>query len=108
MKFTQLKIGERFYYKNASYTKTGPIQATEDGSTNPQMIMRSAIVQTSAGEKEADPSGDKPMDRLRQTLGVYHSECKAILLETDISSKTDALDRLEIRYQELLQALNKT
>jgi hypothetical protein len=105
MKFTQLKIGERFHYKNADYTKTGPLQAIADGSANPQLIRRSAIVQTSSGQNAAQPLEHTTTDLLRQAFGAYHSECKSILLAAGTDPDSDLLDQLEIKYQLLLKEL---
>jgi len=103
MKFTQLKIGERFRYRNADYTKTGPLQAVEDGTASPRLIMRSAAVEPLAKAGKRVPTGTNPNTRLRQDIDLYHRECKAILQAAAVDAA--ALDRLEIHYQKLLQTL---
>ena len=106
MKFAQLEIGQRFRYRNADYTKTGPLQAVEDGANSAQLIMRSADVQIPAPQHESDPPLLSERDRLRRAIDLYHGECKAILRAT-AADPGDALGRLEMRYQALLQALEK-
>ncbi|MCP4286197.1 MAG: hypothetical protein GY792_17410 [Gammaproteobacteria bacterium] len=105
MKFNQLKIGQRFHYRSADYTKTGPLQAVAEGSANAQLIMRSASVKPLTAETETQPPAGSVTGLLHQALDTYHSECKALLQTADVD--TAALDRLEIRYQELLQILDK-
>ena len=101
MKFNQLKIGQRFHYRNADYTKTGPLQAVADGSSNSQLIIRAASVQPLNEEKGADPSRNENTNQLRQAIDKYHSECKAILRTT--TADADLINRLEMRYQELVR-----
>ncbi|MCU7878379.1 MAG: polysulfide reductase chain A [Candidatus Thiodiazotropha sp. (ex Lucinoma borealis)] len=44
MRFPQLKIGQRFEYQSKTYTKTGPLTASEEGTGASSMIRRSAKV----------------------------------------------------------------
>lgn len=44
MRFPQVKTGQRFTYQGMQYTKTGPLTASEEGSGEQRMIMRSAEV----------------------------------------------------------------
>ncbi|MCB1868035.1 MAG: hypothetical protein KDI43_05735 [Gammaproteobacteria bacterium] len=107
MKFTQLQIGERFHYKNALYTKTGPLQAVEDGSSNPQLIMRSAVVQAASEQKSAQPPEQHVKDRLREVVDSYHNECRSILQAADINPDSILFDHLEKQYQLLLKTVQE-
>lgn len=104
MKFSELKIGDRFRYRNAGYTKTGPLQAVEDGSTSAQLIMRSAIVLISTDQQE--PATGSDGDRLRQAIDAYHRECSAILASATVNPGSAQFNRLDELYQELLQILD--
>ena len=105
MKFSQLKIGDRFRYRDTGYTKTGPLQAIADGTSSAQLIMRSAIVQTAAEQKSSPPPRSSDSDQLRQAIDAYHSECKTILQATLTDPNSDALGKLEMQYRELLKIL---
>lgn len=105
MKFSQLKIGDRFHYRDTLYTKTGPLQATADGSSNAQLIMRSANVQLFDDRPEMSPAADSATQRLRQAIDDYHAECKALLAATTTDS--DALGRLEQLHADLLLVLKE-
>ena len=44
MRFPQLPIGRRFSYQGKTYTKTGPLTASEESTGKSQLIMKSAEV----------------------------------------------------------------
>jgi len=105
MKFSQLKIGDRFHYRDTLYTKSGPLQATADGSSSPQLIMRSANVQLFDGKSESPPAPNSATQRLRQAIDNYHAECKALLEAA--AADSEAVGRLEQLHGRLLQMLNE-
>ena len=44
MKFPHLPIGQRFSFKGKTYTKTGPLTASEENTGKNRLIMKSAEV----------------------------------------------------------------
>ena len=44
MRFPQLPIGQRFRYQGKVFSKTGPLTASEEGTGNSRLIMKSAEV----------------------------------------------------------------
>jgi hypothetical protein len=44
MRFPQLPIGQRFGYQGKTFTKTGPLTASEEGTGKSQLIKKSAEV----------------------------------------------------------------
>lgn len=44
MRFPHLPIGQRFSFKGKTYTKTGPLTASEEETGKSQLIMKSAEV----------------------------------------------------------------
>ncbi|MCB1872526.1 MAG: hypothetical protein KDI49_11085 [Gammaproteobacteria bacterium] len=106
MKFSQLKIGDRFHYRNADFTKTGPLQAVADGSSSAQLIMRSAEVRTLDEQAEPNSTGLSVREQLHQAIDGYHRACQALVLETPADT-AEALARLEVHYRELLQTMER-
>jgi len=104
MKFNQLKIGQRFHYRTADYTKTGPLQAVAEGSANAQLIMRSASVKPLTAEKETQPPAGSVTGLLHQALDTYHSECKALLQTADMD--TDEKDAKNDSSEQILTKHN--
>ena len=108
MKFSQIEIGASFYYRGLHYTKTGPLQATIAGTTNPQLIMRSAVVQSvDEVENAPAPASPSPHERLRRAIELYHNECKAVVMAVAADADSLALEQLEQNYRALLDTLEQ-
>ncbi len=95
MKFSLIKISQRFSYKGQNYTKSGPLQAVPDGSGNQKMIPRSAVVTLLDDEKKSTTT--KPKD-LRQAIEAYHQHCLSLVSDNEKPG-------LEMRYQAIVKKL---
>lgn len=110
MKFSQVKIGQRFRLDGQVYSKSGPLQAIQEGSDGHRMIMRSAAVTLLATEGEsASPAKEAPIDRaaLRQAVDRYHHHCQAILASVTSPLSSQADEQLTASYQELLKLIDR-
>jgi hypothetical protein len=107
MKFSQLKIGERFRYRGSSYVKTGPLQATGDGSSAAQMIMRAANVEPVDADGEPKRESASNLQRLRGAVSDYHESCCRILQEHCGAQAGQVGERLDAQYRQLIEALDR-
>ncbi|MCP3867274.1 MAG: hypothetical protein GY703_04090 [Gammaproteobacteria bacterium] len=107
MKFNQLSIGDRFIYNDLAFTKSGPLQAVAEGSSNPRLIPRSALVRPLDLEKPGERDfGTLDIRTLQAELEHYHQQCLAILTLPDGGSPSsgarEQLEKLHARMQQLL------
>ncbi len=59
MKFPHLPIGQRFRFQDKLYTKIGPLTASEEGSGNNRLMMKSAEVEPLDLQVETKPKGSR-------------------------------------------------
>ena len=57
MKFTHLKLGQRFRWHDAVFSKTGPLTAVAEADARTQMIPRSASILPIDGHSDMSVSG---------------------------------------------------
>ena len=94
MKFPQVSIGQRFAYQGRQYTKTGPLTASEEGTGQNRLIMKSAEVSLLDGPGGGQPQAQKrnySREEVETLLGDYRSALQKALLEA-VDAK-GALDR---------------
>lgn len=72
MKFSQLKMGDRFIYQGMELEKCGPLQAREKATGIERVIMRSAAVTPVNAQMEEQPDNSLCLDELKQALAHYH------------------------------------
>lgn len=110
MKFTQLKIGQRFRHKEKNYTKSGPIQAVEDGSSSQQMMMRSYSVELLDAENQPQTktTDQKQVDReaVRSAVEAYHQQCLATLKPLEATQAAETARQLTDAYRKIIQLLD--
>lgn len=95
MKFPQLPVGQRFGFKGKTYTKTGPLTASEEGTGKSQLIMKSA---------EVTPLDlfEKPMEQqerqfsegeVREMFASYREQLRKAFLEQADQQEGPLLDQ---------------
>jgi DnaJ-domain-containing protein 1 len=109
MKFSQLKIGQLFLYQGNRYTKSGPLQATLEGQTEPQMIMRAAQIEplevlTPTLQPKSD--ADQLKTEIIQALDSYHQAALSLITDNDATVAESQRRLLNEKYQQLLERLN--
>lgn len=104
MKFSQLSLGDRFIYKGAEYTKSGPLQATEKNTGNERTIMRAAPVEIPASpESEKKQQNENGAEKqIEVMLTTYHQACMKLITGPDDEEEKM---QLELQFKEILQAL---
>ncbi|MCU7851444.1 MAG: polysulfide reductase chain A [Candidatus Thiodiazotropha sp. (ex Monitilora ramsayi)] len=78
MRFPQVRTGQRFAYQGMQYTKTGPLTASEEGSGEQRMIMRSAEV--ALLDAEGKPEASTKQQYTRPELEVEIQRFKTSLV----------------------------
>ncbi|MCU7796830.1 MAG: polysulfide reductase chain A [Candidatus Thiodiazotropha sp. (ex Semelilucina semeliformis)] len=103
MRFPQVKTGQRFTYQGMQYTKTGPLTASEEGSGEQRMIMRSAEVAL------LDVTG-KPEKSTRQQYTRSELEAEIQRFKTSLASgvKAAAEDDGTLQLEQVLALIECT
>ncbi|MBL3590286.1 MAG: polysulfide reductase chain A [gamma proteobacterium endosymbiont of Lamellibrachia anaximandri] len=78
MKFPHLPIGQRFRFQDKLYTKTGPLTASEEGSGNSRLMMKSAEVEPLDLQVEKKPKGARSFSQ-QQVRGLFDQACRDLL-----------------------------
>ena len=83
MKFPHLPIGQRFSFKEKTYTKTGPLTASEEETGKSQLIMKSAeVTPLDLLEKPVDKQDRRFTGKeVRELLANDRKQLKRALLE---------------------------
>ncbi len=83
MKFPYLPIGQRFSYKEKTYTKTGPLTASEEGTGKSQLIMKSAeVTPLDLLEKPVEKQLRQfSANEVREMFANHHKQLRSALLE---------------------------
>lgn len=83
MRFPHLPIGQRFSFKGKTYTKTGPLTASEEATGNNQLIMKSAEVTPLELVEKPVNRQEKPFSEseVREMFTHYREELRSTLLE---------------------------
>ncbi|MCU7924039.1 MAG: polysulfide reductase chain A [Candidatus Thiodiazotropha sp. (ex Dulcina madagascariensis)] len=100
MRFPQLKIGQRFDYQGKTYTKTGPLTASEEGTGVGSMIRRSAKVTPLDGP--AAPAGQVKQRYSREEAAALCRDYKSRLAKA-LKQAADADGGLQI--EQVLSAI---
>lgn len=100
MKFSNLKIGQKFFYKGVELEKCGPLQAMEKNSGTERMIMRSASVELVVDTPSTQSSNTECLDELRQLLAAYHQICLSSPKATAAEEKS-----MQAAYQKVQQSV---
>lgn len=82
MRFPQLPVGQRFGYQGKTFTKTGPLTASEEGTGKSQLIKKSAEV--TPLELQVSPPEAKPQYS-RQEVAELCARYRAGLTEAVVA-----------------------
>ena len=104
MKFSDLEIGQIFFYKGMELEKSGPLQAMENATGNEKIIMRAAAVELLDAQPSDRLNKTASLDELKQALTAYHETCLS-LLQTQEEEQTEA--KIEAAYREVLQIVER-
>ncbi|MCW8902587.1 hypothetical protein [Sedimenticola sp.] len=104
MKFSDLEIGQKFFYKGMGLEKSGPLQAMESATGNEKIIMRAAAVELFDAQPSDRLNKTASLDELKQALTAYHETCLS-LLQTQAEEQTEAT--IEAAYREVLQIVER-
>ncbi|RDH82039.1 MAG: hypothetical protein DIZ78_16540 [endosymbiont of Escarpia spicata] len=75
MKFPHLPIGQRFRFQDKLYTKVGPLTASEEGSGNNRLMMKSAEVDPLDIQVEKKPKGARSFSE-QQVRRLFDQTCQ--------------------------------
>ncbi|MCB1759120.1 MAG: hypothetical protein KDI68_04965 [Gammaproteobacteria bacterium] len=102
MKFSQLQIGQRFRYRDRTYTKSGPLQAIAAGSSSAEMIMRAAMIEVVEGDDTSEKVASS-LQPLRDALGDYHR----IVQQCSGTEAAPLREQLDHAYRRLIGELER-
>jgi hypothetical protein len=110
MKFSNLKLGQKFLYKGMELEKSGPLQAVEKTSGTERLIMRSAPVELLTSARETGSGKVASLDELRQRLADYHQTCIALLRAAEAESEPmqAAYRNVQQSVEQLALLINRT
>ena len=104
MKFSQLPIGQQFEYLGNSYTKHGPLSASDSNGHN-KLIPRSADVTVSGNTitaKQSEPDKNISYAKLLTAFEEFYNVCMECVSDNNV-----AQDKLEKARGDFLRRLNK-
>lgn len=105
MKFSQLKMGDRFIYQGMELEKCGPLQALEKATGIERVIMRSAAVTPVNAQMEKQPNNNPCLDELKQALADYHR----LTLDLLGARQEPQLDKkLGEAYEEMIRLIERS
>jgi len=104
MKFSDLEIGQKFFYKGMELEKSGPLQAIENATGNEKIIMRAAAVEQLDAQPSDRSNKTVSLDKLKQALTAYHETCLS-LLQTQEEEQKKA--KIEAAYKAIQQVVER-
>lgn len=104
MKFSDLEIGQKFFYRGMELEKSGPLQAMESATGTEKMIMRAAAIELLSTQSTDGSNKTVSLDELKQALTAYHATCLS-LLQTQGEEQTEA--KIEAAYREIQQIVER-
>ncbi|MCW8889589.1 MAG: hypothetical protein OQL20_02870 [Sedimenticola sp.] len=102
MKFSQLKIGDRFVFKGTEFTKSGPLQAVELATGSEKTIMRAAPVALASDSTQKLNAPNTGYDKLEALIRRYHNVSMEQVAGQEEDNKREQLEAL---FVQILQAL---
>ncbi|RLJ19858.1 hypothetical protein DJ030_04205 [bacterium endosymbiont of Escarpia laminata] len=78
MKFPHLPIGQRFRFQDKLYTKVGPLTASEEGSGNNRLMIKSAEIEPLDMQVETQPKGSRSFSE-QQIRTLFDQACQEFL-----------------------------
>jgi len=79
MKFSDLEIGQKFFYKGMELKKSGPLQAMEYATGTEKMIMRAATIELMDAQSADELNITTSLTELKQAITTYHQTCLSLL-----------------------------
>lgn len=99
MRFSDLNVGDRFFYEGLEYTKSSPVLAS-DANGHSRFIPRSAVLQTHPAQTPPIPRvKENELDRFYQaTLAIVRQQVQ------DVDLATRLRQAIEKSWREIKQA----
>jgi len=94
MKFPHLPIGQRFRFQDKLYTKVGPLTASEEGSGNNRLMMKSAEVEPLDIQVETKPKGPRSFSE-QQIRTLFDQTCLEFSQANPGDETKQLLERLQ-------------
>ncbi|MEN8166606.1 MAG: polysulfide reductase chain A [Pseudomonadota bacterium] len=101
MRFPHLPIGQRFSFKGRTYTKTGPLTASEEESGRSRLIVKSAEV--TPLELSGQPVSDKREQFSRAEVTELFLQYRAELRHAVLAR---AEDQASLPWEDLLELID--
>jgi len=101
MRFPKLAIGQRFSFNGRTYSKTGPLTATDEATGKSQLIRKSAEVSPLDGSDEERPQvlQSISLEQREAVLAAYRSDLKQDIVKL-------AGQQTHLRVDELLKLID--
>ena len=111
MKFSQIRIGQRFRYNGQVYRKATPLMANPENGEQQRLIPRSAIIELLDGpppEPESVAPDQIPVARLDPVMAQLAGEINDIIAESGLNAGqvNSILRRLQTAFSKARHNLN--